>query len=104
MSEFCNRNDERRAPTAFENFVVSSVGMGVGKSANAGRVSEFKTVEGLIVVADDTEACRVAYGAHGWVLLIDPAMGVTPVTHTHALFANQRHFFPENLVAFLGYS
>jgi hypothetical protein len=42
-------------------------------------------------------------GTHGWVLLIDPAT-VPPVTHTHALLADQSHSIPDNLVALLGYS
>jgi hypothetical protein len=29
---------------------------------------------------------------------------VPPVTHTHALFAEQSHSIPDNLVALLGYS
>jgi hypothetical protein len=43
------------------------------------------------VVADDINA-------HEWVLLIDPA-AVPPVTHTHALFAEQSQSIRDNLVA-----
>jgi hypothetical protein len=39
--------------------------------------------------------------AHGWVLLTDPG-AVPPVTHTHALFANQSQSILDNLVALLG--
>src|SRR5215510_9353461 len=48
------------------------------------------------VIADDVNA-------HGWVLLIDPRR-LPPVTHTHALFADQRHSIPDNLVALLSHS
>src|SRR5690349_7563708 len=48
------------------------------------------------VSADDVDA-------HGWVLLIHPAAAAA-VTHTHALFADQSHSIPDNLVALLSHS
>src|SRR5262249_35807709 len=47
------------------------------------------------VIANDVDA-------HGWVLPVGPGRRpLPPVTHTHALFAEQSHSIPANLVALL---
>jgi len=57
----CDCNDHCRTPATFENLVICGAGMSVGERANAGRMSEFEAVEGLIVVADNAERCGVSY-------------------------------------------
>src|SRR5262249_15840900 len=48
------------------------------------------------VIADDVDA-------HGWVLLVDPA-ATAAGEPTHALFADQSHSIPDNLMALLSRS